>query len=136
MELQYKLERVFGRVLGLAWSQTNDNVFTGTPTPTHNQALNWPIMHPVDIICGLYNYQCLPNPFTLRPDDVASMVLVYPIGNATPLMAGKQLSHMASRSRRLSRRGARRRAPSVAASPSTMRGSLPARSRAVVSTAT
>ena len=47
LELQYKLERVFGRVLGLAWSQTNDNVFTGVPTPTYNQALHWPIMHPV-----------------------------------------------------------------------------------------
>ena len=92
LELQYKLERVFGRVLGLAWSQTNDNVFTGTPTPTRNQALNWPILHPVDIICGLYSYQCLPNPFTLRPDDIASMVLVYPIANGTTPAAGKQVS--------------------------------------------
>ncbi len=39
----------FGRIIGLAWSQTNDNVFTGTPTPTIQQALHWPIMHPVDI---------------------------------------------------------------------------------------
>jgi hypothetical protein len=78
LELQYQLMRAFGRVLGLAWSQTNDNVFTGTPTPTSAQAMNWPIMHPLDIICGPYAYQCLPSPFELRPDDIASMVAVYP----------------------------------------------------------
>ncbi len=87
-EMQYKLERAIGRVLGLAWSQVNDNVFTGVPTATYNQALHWPIMHPIDIICGPYSYQCLPNPFTLRPDDVASMVLLYPL----PLANGHYMS--------------------------------------------
>ena len=38
LEMQYQLMRAFGRVLGLAWSQTNDNVFTGSPQPTYNQA--------------------------------------------------------------------------------------------------
>ena len=52
MQLQYQLMRAFGRVLGLGWSQTNDNVFTDTPQPTVNQALYWPVMHPIDIICG------------------------------------------------------------------------------------
>ena len=92
MQMQYKLERAFGRVLGLAWSQNNDNVFTGSPTPTYNQAMHWPIMHPIDILCGPYSYQCLPSPFTLRPDDVASLVSLYPnAANATPA-AGKQAS--------------------------------------------
>ena len=99
MELQYQLMRVFGRVLGLSWSQTNDNVFTGSPTPTYNQALHWPILHPVDILCGPYAFQCLPDPFTLRPDDIASLIAVYPNGeNSTPA-AGKVKSlaaaHMA-----------------------------------------
>jgi hypothetical protein len=40
MQLQYQLMRAFGRVLGLGWSQTNDNVFTDSPQPTGNQALN------------------------------------------------------------------------------------------------
>ncbi len=94
LQLRYQLMRVFGRVLGLAWSQTNDNVFTGSPQPTPAQAQNWPIMHPIDILCGLYTYQCLPNPFTLRPDDLAAMVAVYPIrGNVA---AGKQLSYAAA----------------------------------------
>ena len=89
LQLQYQLERAFGRVLGLAWSQTNDNVFTGTPLATYNQALNWPIMHPIDIVCGPYSYLCLPNPFTLRPDDISSLGEVYTIspGRAP---AGKQ----------------------------------------------
>jgi hypothetical protein len=85
-QLQYQLMRAFGRVLGLGWSQTNDNVFTGNPQPTFNQAMNWPIMHPIDIICGPYTYQCLPQPFTLRPDDLAALALLYgiPQGTAPP----------------------------------------------------
>ena len=93
LQLRYQLQRVFGRVLGLAWSQTNDNVFTGSPTPTPVQAQNWPIMHPIDIVCGLYTYQCLPNPFTLRPDDIAGLVAVYPNNDWEPVPAGKQPSY-------------------------------------------
>jgi hypothetical protein len=75
MQMRYQLERAFGRVLGVGWSQTNDNVFTGTPQPTANQALHWPIMHPID------TYQCLPQPFTLRDDDVAAISALYPSGS-------------------------------------------------------
>ena len=77
MQLQYQLMRAFGRVLGLGWSQTNDNVFTGSPQPTSNQALHWPVMHPIDIICGPYTYQCMPQPFTLRPDDLSALAQLY-----------------------------------------------------------
>lgn len=80
LQMQYQLERVFGRVLGLGWSQTNDNVFTGVPQPTANQALHWPILHPIDIVCGAYTYQCLPQPFVLRDDDVAAISGLYPSG--------------------------------------------------------
>jgi hypothetical protein len=90
LDMQYKLMRAFGRVLGLAWSQTNDNVFTGSPVPTSNQAMHWPIMHPIDIICGYYSYQCMPSPFVLRPDDIASMVSLYPNAQGTNEPAGKQ----------------------------------------------
>ena len=82
-QMQYQLMRAFGRVLGLGWSQTNDNVFTGSPQPTLNQALHWPIMHPIDIICGPYSYQCLPQPFTLRPDDLSALETLYPIPKGT-----------------------------------------------------
>ena len=79
LQMQYQLERAFGRVLGVGWSQTNDNVFTRTPQPTAVQALHWPIMHPIDIVCGPYTYQCLPQPFTLRDDDVAAISALYPM---------------------------------------------------------
>jgi hypothetical protein len=85
-EMQYQLMRAFGRVLGMGWSQANDNVFTGSPAPTYTQALNWPIMHPIDIICGPYSYQCLPQPFTLRADDLSTLAQMYyvPQGQAAP----------------------------------------------------
>ncbi len=89
-QLEYQLMRVFGRVLGMAWSQTNDNVFTGSTTPTYDQEMHWPLMHPIEIVCGLYSFQCLPDPFTPRPDDVAAMTLLYPV-TGTPA-AGKQVS--------------------------------------------
>ena len=76
-QLQYQLMRAFGRILGLGWSQTNDNVFTASPSPTVDDYNKWPLMHPIDIVCGAYTYQCLPNPFTLRPDDVASISQLY-----------------------------------------------------------
>ena len=91
LQMQYQLMRAFGRILGLSWSQLNDNVFTASPAPTNMQALNWPIMHPIDILCGLYTYQCLPQPFTLRPDDISALEQLYFIsqGQAAP---GKQES--------------------------------------------
>ena len=83
LQLQYQLMRAFGRVLGLGWSQTNDNVFTASPLPSNDDISKWPIMHPIDIVCGAYTYQCMPNPFTLRPDDVASISQLYFIAKGT-----------------------------------------------------
>jgi hypothetical protein len=90
MQMQYQLTRVFGRVLGLAWSQLNDNVFTGNPTETAQMAL-WPLMHPIDILCGPYTYQCMQNAFTLRPDDINALVTLYPVMSRT---GGKTLSSL------------------------------------------
>ena len=94
LQMQYQLERAFGRIIGLGWSQTNDNVFTGSPTPTPQQAMHWPLMHPIDIICGPYTYQCLPQPFTPRMDDVSGMSLLYFIdqGQAGPGKADSLLN--------------------------------------------
>ncbi len=91
LQMQYQLERMFGRVLGLDWSQTNDNMFTGSPAPTLAEATDWPIMHPIDILCGPYSYQCLPAPFTLRPDDRAALGRLYPVTHQNlALYPGKQ----------------------------------------------
>ena len=77
-QMQYQLTRVFGRVLGLAWSQLNDDVFVVGNAPAGEMAM-WPLMHPIDVRCGAYTYQCMQNPFTLRPDDVAALVSLYPV---------------------------------------------------------
>ncbi len=81
-QMQYQLERAFGRVLGLAWSQLNDNLFTGATPPTANEISYWPIMHPIDVLCGLYSYQCITNPFQLRADDLSALAMLYPINNS------------------------------------------------------
>src|SRR5260370_23859681 len=64
MQLQYQWIRASGRVLGLGWSQTNDNVFTGSSPATFNQAMQRPATRPIDIICGPYTYPRMPQPFT------------------------------------------------------------------------
>lgn len=79
LQLQYELERAFGRVLGVGWSQTNDNVFSYSSQPTYLQAQHWPVMHPIDILCSQYTYLCLPQPFTLRDDDVGAISELYPM---------------------------------------------------------
>jgi hypothetical protein len=89
LQMQYQLMRAFGRILGVGWSQTNDNVFTGNPRPTYQQALHWPIMHPIDVICGPYTYQCMPNPFTLRDDDISGLDLLYENPFGYPRPAGR-----------------------------------------------
>ena len=90
-QMQYQLARAFGRVLGLAWSQNNDNVFTVATPVSVDQETYWPVMHPLDVICGTYTYQCMSNPFTLRPDDLSSLATLYPVlANNVP--AGKQAS--------------------------------------------
>ncbi len=95
-QMQYQLERAFGRVLGLAWSQVNDNLFTGSAPPTADEISYWPIMHPIDVLCGAYSYQCITNPFQLRADDLSALALLYPVtsSNLTANYEGntKQLS--------------------------------------------
>ncbi len=91
MQMQYQLARAFGRVLGLAWSQTNDNVFTGSSPITADQVAYWPLMHPLDVLCGPYSYQCMTDPFTLRADDLSGLAALYTVlGGNVPV--GKQAS--------------------------------------------
>ena len=81
-QMQYQLTRVFGRVLGLAWSQLNDDLFTGASQESAAEMAVWPLMHPIDILCGSYTYQCMQNPFTLRPDDLNALVSLYPVASS------------------------------------------------------
>jgi hypothetical protein len=94
LQMQYLVMRAFGRVIGLSWSQLNDNVFTGSPSPTRFQMQNWPVMHPIDVLCGPYSYQCMVNPFQLRMDDISALDFLYPNtnGNFAPGKQNTQLN--------------------------------------------
>jgi hypothetical protein len=90
LQMQYQVTRIFGRILGLSWSQLNDNVFTGVSVPTTFQMNNWPVMHPIDILCGPYAYQCMTHPFSLRDDDINALALLYYAQYSGTPPAGKQ----------------------------------------------
>ncbi len=44
-DVEYRLVRVIGEVLGLGWSQLNLNVQTGSPRPTSDDYAGFPVMH-------------------------------------------------------------------------------------------
>lgn len=90
--LQYQLVRAFGQVLGLAWSQTNEEMFS-SGGPTENGLQGWPIMHPVERICSASGESCIPNGTTLRPDDIGALNRLYPV-TATNIanFSGKELT--------------------------------------------
>ena len=74
--MSYQLERAFGRVLGLDYSQVNPGALqNGTPGGTQG----WPVMHPLSGVCGASGGECIPNPTILRYDDIAALNRLYPI---------------------------------------------------------
>jgi hypothetical protein len=76
--LQYQLIRGFGRVLGLDWSQTNEEMFENNQITTAGLT-GWPIMHPIERLCNGGGGQCIANPTQLRADDVAALNRLYPV---------------------------------------------------------
>ena len=76
--LQYQLIRAFGFVLGLGWSQTNEETSLWDEN-TDAALAGWPIMHPMELLCGSSGGQCIPNPTQLRTDDVAGLNRLYPV---------------------------------------------------------
>lgn len=74
--MSFQLERAFGRILGLDFSQVNPSAETdGEP----NGMLGWPVMQPLSAACGAMGGECIPNPPTLRYDDIAALNRLYPI---------------------------------------------------------
>ena len=47
-DIEYRLVRVIGSVLGLGWSQVNPNVLTGSPAATSDDYAGFPVMHFTD----------------------------------------------------------------------------------------
>ena len=74
--MTFELERAFGRVLGLDFSQVNPGALTdGNP----EGAQGWPIMQPLSGACGASGGACIPNPTTLSYDDIAALNRIYPV---------------------------------------------------------
>jgi hypothetical protein len=88
--MSFELERAFGRVLGLDFSQVNPGAATnGEPDGT----LGWPVMQPLSGLCGAAGGNCIPDPAQLRYDDIAALNRIYPITAANlAAFPGKELT--------------------------------------------
>ncbi len=78
-DVEYRLVRVIGSVLGLGWSQVNPNVQTRTPPPTSDDFAGFPVMHSTDPLNCTPITLCYPNPYQLAMDDVAAISRLYPV---------------------------------------------------------
>ena len=68
-DVEYRLVRVIGSVLGLGWSQVNPNVLTRTPAPTSDDFAGFPVMHSTDPLNCVPITVCYPNPYQFAMDD-------------------------------------------------------------------
>jgi len=94
--LEYQLIRGFGRVLGLDWSQTNEEMFVGDQVTTDGLA-GWPVMHPMERLCNGGGGACMSSPTQLRTDDVAALNRLYPVTAANiGGLSGKTLTAAAT----------------------------------------
>lgn len=83
-DVEYRLVRVLGNVLGLGWSQLNLNVSTGDPHPTADDYAGFPVMHYMDSVNCVPITVCYPNPYQLAADDVAALSRLYPPAASPP----------------------------------------------------
>jgi hypothetical protein len=92
VDVEYRLVRVIGSVLGVGWSQLNLNVITGTPTPTDADYAGFPVMHYTDPVTCVPITNCYTNPYQLAPDDTAALSRLYPVTAQTqPDYPGSQV---------------------------------------------
>ena len=88
--MSFELERAFGRILGLDYSQVNPGAISNGET---GGTLGWPVMQPISGACGASGGACIPNPTVLRYDDIAALNRIYPITAANLAnFPGKQLT--------------------------------------------
>jgi hypothetical protein len=86
-DVEYRLVRVLGEVIGMGWSQMNLNVITGDPHPTAADFAGFPVMHFMDPISCVPITICYANPYQLAPDDVAALFRLYPAASPSPTNA-------------------------------------------------
>jgi hypothetical protein len=98
-DVEYRLVRVLGGVLGLGWSQMNLNVITRNPPPTSDDYAGFPVMHYIDPVSCVPITVCYANPYQLSSDDAAALSRLYPAGSpATARIHGSVyfVDHMGS----------------------------------------
>jgi len=78
-DVEYRLVRVLGRVLGLGWSQVNVNVFTHSPQPSAADSAGLTIMHALDPINCVPISICYANADQPKMDDRAALSRLYPV---------------------------------------------------------
>jgi len=74
--MSYEIERAFGRVLGLDYSQVNPGALENEEL---GGGLGWPVMQPLSGVCGASGGACIPEPGVLHYDDIAALNRIYPI---------------------------------------------------------
>lgn len=89
-DVEYRLVRILGRVLGLDWSQVNDNVFTLDPPPTADDYTGLPVMHAIDPPNCIPITLCYSNPYQPKMDDQAAISRLYPV-TAQNVLPGQQI---------------------------------------------
>lgn len=88
--MQFQLERAFGRILGLGYAQVNPGALRNGDLES---AEGWPVMQPMAGSCGPSGGICIPDPSTLRFDDIAALNRIYPItANNLAAFPGKVLT--------------------------------------------
>jgi hypothetical protein len=83
-DVEYRLVRVIGRVLGLDWSQLDLNVVTNHPAATANDYAGFPVMHAMDSVNCIPITSCYSgsnhiNPYQPKIDDQAALSRLYPV---------------------------------------------------------
>jgi hypothetical protein len=88
--MSFELERAFGRILNLDYSQVNPGALQNKE-PGGTQG--WPVMQPSAASAVPCGGACIPNPAILRYDDIAALNRIYPITAANLAnFPGKQLT--------------------------------------------
>ena len=91
-DVEYRLVRVIGDVLGVGWSQLNLNVQTGKPHPTSDDYAGFPVMHFMDLWNCVPITLCYPNGYQPSLDDMAAISRLYPVtAQNISNFAGKQI---------------------------------------------
>ena len=91
-DIEYRLVRTIGGVLGLGWSQLNLNVQTNSPPPTSDDYAGFPVMHFTDSWSCVPITRCYANPYQLSVDDTAAISRLYPVTAANQSsFPGKQV---------------------------------------------